>query len=200
MATDTAAPARVAAAPTPAYTREYLRGGLPAVYGEPADDEGTAPFAMRFLGALENVLDPIVAMLDLLPAHLDLRIAPDDIVLVLGTWLGLEFDRALDADARRRLTLDATTITRTRGTVSGIRHVLELAFPEVPGVDVEDSGGVTYGEELPKEVPPEDGPAILISCPAAAPPEKRKAIRRVVEGLKPLGTRVVMTSRAEATR
>ena len=48
------------------------------------------PFAMRFLHALEEVLDPIVATLDSLPAHLDVDLAPEHALAGLATWLGVD--------------------------------------------------------------------------------------------------------------
>jgi len=55
--------------PGSASGRSYLRTGLPAVYqtGDRTD------FGMRFLTALEMVLDPVVALLDNLPSHFDPR-------------------------------------------------------------------------------------------------------------------------------
>src|SRR5918994_4791109 len=52
--------------PTPqvASSRAYLRAGLPAVYQE-------SDFGMRFIGGLEELLDPIVAGVDAPPPHLD---------------------------------------------------------------------------------------------------------------------------------
>src|SRR5215211_5588767 len=57
--------------PKVASSRAYLRGGLPAVYQE-------GDFGMRFIGALETLLDPIVAVLDALPAHFSPGHAPRD--------------------------------------------------------------------------------------------------------------------------
>ena len=59
--------------PTPASSRRYLRGGLPALYQQ-------EDFGMRLVAALEGVLDPVVAVLDSLPAHFDAELAPIDIL------------------------------------------------------------------------------------------------------------------------
>ena len=65
--------------PTPpvASSRAYLRAGLPAVYQE-------GDFGMRFIGGLEGLLDPIVAILDALPAHFHPDHAPRDILNLLA--------------------------------------------------------------------------------------------------------------------
>ena len=69
--------------PPVASSRAYLRNGLPAMYQD-------GDFGMRFVGALESVLDPIVAVLDALPAHFNPDHAPRDILNLLASWLGVE--------------------------------------------------------------------------------------------------------------
>jgi hypothetical protein len=71
--------------PPVASSRAYLRGGLPAVYQE-------SDFGMRFIGGLEELLDPIVAVLDALPAHFDPDHAPRDILSLIAGWLGVDLD------------------------------------------------------------------------------------------------------------
>src|SRR5215218_8802780 len=61
--------------------RGSLRHGLPAVYQD-------SDFAMRFVGALEQVLDPIHATLDGLHHHLDPDHAPRGFLDLLCAWLG----------------------------------------------------------------------------------------------------------------
>ena len=63
--------------PRVASSRAYLRGGLPAVYQE-------GDCGMRFIGALETLLDPIVAVLDGLPAHFSADHAPRDVLDLLS--------------------------------------------------------------------------------------------------------------------
>ena len=73
--------------PPVASSRAYLRGGLPAVYQE-------GDFGMRFIGALETLLDPIVAVLDALPAHFSADHAPRDVLDLLSAWLGVDLDES----------------------------------------------------------------------------------------------------------
>src|SRR5215211_265680 len=81
--------------PAVASSRAYLRGGLPAVYQE-------GDFGMRFVGALEAVLDPIVAVIDALPAHFNPDHAPRDVLNLLAAWLGIEVDESQPIKERRR--------------------------------------------------------------------------------------------------
>src|SRR3954449_3059324 len=71
--------------PPVASTRAYLRNGLPALYQD-------GDFGMRFVGALEELLDPIVAVLDGLPKHFDPNHAPRDILELMSAWIGVDLD------------------------------------------------------------------------------------------------------------
>ena len=82
--------------PTVASSRAYLRSGLPAIYRE-------EDFGMRFVGALEELLDPIVAVLDALPAHFDPDHAPRDILNLLAAWLGVDLDESQELRHQREM-------------------------------------------------------------------------------------------------
>src|SRR6266545_1447142 len=120
--------------------RGYLRGGLPAIYTE-------EDFGMRFVGALEQVLDPIVAILDGLSAHFDPDLAPRNILDLLSSWLGVDFDESQSITARREKVRQAAELGRRRGTVAGLELALKLSFPNLP-LRVEDSGGVTFSTDI----------------------------------------------------
>jgi phage tail-like protein len=172
-----------ASAPKSASARAYLRTGLPAVYRERLPGTPGEPFAVRFVEGLEQVLDPIVSMLDLLPAHLGLDLAPPEVVALVGQWLGLELDAALTPEAQRRLVREATSITRARGTRAGLGRLLELAF-EGAGLEVRDGGGATWSSD-PRGSQPAAEPAFIVLCPAAVSAPDRAAIRRLVIEVKP---------------
>jgi phage tail-like protein len=172
-----------AGAPQSASTRDYLRRGLPVVYREDPRGAGGDPFAMRFLDALEQVLDPVVAMVDMMPAHFDLDLAPDAVVALVGAWFGLELDGSLSHAAERRLVRRANAITRARGTRSGLEELLGLAFEDLD-LKVTDSGGVSWhADPHASSAAPE--PAITVTCPAGLDAARRRAIRRVVTSVKP---------------
>ena len=94
--------------PPVASARRYLRRGLPAIYH---DDD----FGMRFVGALETLLDPIVGILDNLPAHFDAdsRRRTSDL---LAAWLGVELDESWSEDRQRELVQRQAELARRRGT------------------------------------------------------------------------------------
>ena len=164
-------------APGTASARAYLRDELPAIYRE-------QDFAMRFVGALETLLDPIVALLDSLPEHFGADLAPGDVLELLTAWLGIELHESQPAEERRHVVRRATELARTRGTADGIRLVLSLAFPGVP-FRVEDAGGVAWtsaGEAI-ADAP---APNFVVFCDVPQAQQRQAAIARVIEQAKPV--------------
>src|ERR1700755_1379519 len=91
--------------PPVASTRAYLRNGLPSLYQD-------GDFGMRFVGALEELLDPIVAGRDALPAHFDPNHAPRDILELLAAWLGVDLDESQDIRHQREMVRRAGALGR----------------------------------------------------------------------------------------
>jgi phage tail-like protein len=175
---------RLAAGPkeTPAVasSRAYLRGGLPAVYQE-------GDFGMRFVGALETLLDPIVAVLDALPEHFDPDFAPRDVLGLMAAWLGVDLDESQELKHQREMVRRSAELGRRRGTVKGLELALELSFPNVP-LRVEDQGGVTWTLDPAKasrEAPP---PSFVVYCDKPVPEDVQAAIARTIEKWKPVHT------------
>ncbi len=165
-------------APPVASSRAYLRGSLPAVYQE-------SDFGMRFIGALEGLLDPIVALLDALPAHFDPDHAPPDILNLLAAWLGVDLDESQSLPHQREMVRRAAELGRRRGTVSGLELALTLAFPDTP-LRVEDQGGVRWSlDQRPVEAPP---PSFVVYCDTPVDEAMQAAIARCIEQHKPVGT------------
>jgi len=162
--------------PPVASSRAYLRSGLPAVYQE-------SDFGMRFIGALEELLDPIVAVLDGLPAHFDPNHAPRDILELLSAWLGVDLDESQDIRHQREMVLRAAELGRRRGTVKGLELALALHFPELP-LRVEDNGGVVYaGRPAPAESP---SSSFVVYCDSPVEENVQAAIARCIEQYKPV--------------
>jgi phage tail-like protein len=162
--------------PAVASERAYLRAGLPAMYQD-------GDFGMRFVGALETVLDPIVAIIDALPAHFDPDHAPRDVLALLAAWLGIELDESQPLRERRRLVTEAAEVSRRRGTVRGLELALALAFPGLP-LRVEDNGGVTWRAE---DAEPDAAPAsFVVYCDKPIPEQTQAAVARRIEHTKPV--------------
>jgi phage tail-like protein len=163
------------ATPAPAANRRYLRGGMPAIYQE-------EEFGMRMLGALEHVLDPIVALLDGLPAHFDPDLAPLDVLELATAWLGLAHNEAQPASQLRGLVRRAAELARMRGTYEGVQLALRLNFPDLP-LRVEDGGGVLYARD--GKLPAPQPPAFVVYCDQAISQDEAATVARVIEAVRP---------------
>ena len=164
--------------PPVASSRAYLRAGLPAVYQE-------SDFGMRFIGGLEELLDPIVAVLDALPAHFDPDHAPRDVLNLLAAWLGVDLDESQEIRYQREMVRRAADLGRKRGTVAGMELALKLSYPDVP-LRVEDQGGVRWSlDQHPVDAPP---PSFIVYCDKPVAEEVQAGIARCIEQHKPVGT------------
>jgi phage tail-like protein len=164
--------------PQSASSRAYLREGLPSLYSD-------GDFGMRFVGALESVLDPIVAVLDALPEHFNPDYAPRDILNLLSAWLGVTLDASQPISVQRDTIRRAAELGRRRGTKGGMELALSLAFPDVP-LRVEDDGGVVYstkGERVESKLP-----QFVVYCDKPVDEKTQAAIARCIEQFKPVHT------------
>jgi phage tail-like protein len=162
--------------PPVASTRAYLRNGLPSLYQD-------GDFGMRFVGALEELLDPIVAILDGLSAHFDPNFAPPDILNLLAAWLGVDLDETQDIKHQREMVRRAAELGRRRGTVGGMDLALKLHFPEIP-LRIEDNGGVFWHSH-----PAQEGNAsssFVVYCDVPVDAETQAGIARCIEQYKPV--------------
>jgi phage tail-like protein len=174
--------------PGVASERRYLRKALPAVY---QDND----FGVRFVGALEPVLDPIVALLDSLPAHVDPDLAPEDMLALLARWLGLEVDEAWPIERKRELVRRGDELARRHGTRAGLELTLKIAFPQHP-LRVEDSGSITWPGKAKKA---EKAPAgFVVYCDAPLDEHELGAVSRLIEQVKPVN--VTYKLRVKAAR
>jgi phage tail-like protein len=162
--------------PPVASTRAYLRNGLPSLYQD-------GDFGMRFVGALEELLDPIVAVLDGLPHHFDPNLAPPDILELLAAWLGVDLDETHDIRHQREMVRRSAELGRRRGTVKGLELALSLHFPEVP-MRIEDNGGVIWhGHPGPAE---KSSASFVVYCDIPVDETVQAAIARCIEQYKPV--------------
>ncbi|MGW0942531.1 phage tail protein [Streptomyces sp. NPDC002623] len=108
---------------------------LPAVF---ADDD----LAQRFVAGLDEVMAPILNVLDCLPAYFDPALAPVDFTRWLTGWVGAETD-GTEPEARLRAAVAAAAyLHRVRGTRRGLSEAVRLAFGVAP--DISESGGASW--------------------------------------------------------
>jgi phage tail-like protein len=163
--------------PPVAVTRRLLRSQLPAVYQE-------HDFGQRFVGGLEGVLDPVLALLDSLPAHLDPDLAPQDMLDLLAGWLGVEVDESWPEKRRRELVRLAGELARLRGTQAGLELALRASFPDVP-LRIVDSGGVAFAAD-PESLPKAKKPQFEVYCDKPLEEKELARVAATIEQLKPV--------------
>jgi phage tail-like protein len=177
-------------APAAASARHYLRNGLPAIYQE-------GDFGMRFVAALETLLDPIVVLLDNLHHHFDPDLAPRSSLTLLSAWLGVELEETWPETKARDFVHQASELARRRGTKAGLEQALRIAFPGLP-LRVEDQGAVVTALD-PAELAPPTPPQFIVYCDE--PIDQPAVLARMIEYMKPVhvGYRLrVKTKRAGA--
>jgi phage tail-like protein len=175
------APRTKAAVPATVSARRHLRDGLPEIYAD-------GSFGMRFLRGLEEVLDPIFATLDSLPAHLDCELAPEHALAGLAAWLGVDEVEALPAEQRREAVRRAGELARWRGTRAGLQLALELFFPGIP-MRIDDHGAVTVSEDAGEEAPHASAPSFDVYCDKPLRAEDQMAVAGCIERWKPVHAR-----------
>jgi len=174
-------------APPTGSARQHLRKGVPDIYRRDAAarHDQPPPFVVRFLEALEEVLDPIVATLDSLPAHLDVDLAPEHALAGIATWLGVDEVESLPAEQRREAVRRAGELARLRGTRAGLQLALSLFFPDIT-LRINDHGGVVVTESVDEEPAPARAASFDVVCEQSLAPEKQMAVARCIERWKPV--------------
>ena len=167
--------------PAVASRREYLRSQLPAVFLA-----GPDPLAPPLLMALEEVLDPIVATLEALPAYLDPELAPPAGLALLGAWLGVDAEEDWSEPRRRATVRRAARLAAWRGTRGGLEEALAIAFPSLP-LRVDDSGAVRWREE--ERGTPLEEPVVTVHCDTPLDEPDQRALVRCINENVPAGVR-----------
>lgn len=146
---------RVADLPSP----HPLGETLPGLY---RDD----PFTQDLCAALDEVLAPVLCVLDNAPSYLDLAMAPEDFLPWLACWVGMAMDSALPGPRQRELLRAAASHQGWQGTARGI----ELAVEALLGVDVQvyESGGTAWSTDPSADLPGTPGAQVLVRV--VAPP------------------------------
>ncbi|MDX3482570.1 phage tail protein, partial [Streptomyces scabiei] len=113
---------------------------LPAVF---ADDD----LAQRFVGGLDDVIAPILSVLDCLDSYFTPSLAPVDFTQWLAGWVGAETDGTEPEDRLRAAVAAATYLHRVRGTRRGLSEAVRLVFGVVP--EITESGAASWDARPP---------------------------------------------------
>jgi phage tail-like protein len=150
---------------------------LPGVYLE--DD-----LARGFTRGLDTVLAPVFLTLDCLDAYVSPRLAPEDFLPWLASWVGISLVESWPAERKRRVVAGAVARHRDRGTKAGLRSYLEL----VTGgeVEVHESGGTLWSDDPAVEPPGDAVPGLRIVVHADDPATVDQLwLRRAVREARP---------------
>ena len=121
-----------------------LGDNLPAVYrpelttlereSEPMQEPEPSTF-VNLCAAFDEVLAPIFAVLDRLPAYLDPRTAPEDMLDWLAAWIGLSIAPDTGSVQKRNWIAVRAKFLGRRGTPAAIEALVDAAF----GLDPADT-------------------------------------------------------------
>jgi phage tail-like protein len=154
--------------------RHPIGDRLPAIYL----DDG---FTLRFTSALDEVLAPVIAVLDGFADYLDPSLAPEDFLDWLTRWVALEVDEHWTPEQRRELVRNAVELHRWRGTSRGLAaQVRLLTGGEVEVVD----SGACEASNLPGRGLPGSDPArvqVRVRVPDPATVDQRGLTAAVAE-------------------
>jgi phage tail-like protein len=144
---------------------------LPGIY---RDD----PFTQRFLGAFDEVLAGVIAVLDCFPAYLDPALAPEDFLAWLGGWVGVPVDETWPIERRRAFVASAVDLFRMRGTAAGLAaHVAVFTGGEV---EIIEPGATAWSRAPGAQVPAGESADLLVRVrvrdPAAIPAARLDAL------------------------
>lgn len=110
------------------FPRISLSRYLPAVFSE---EPISADFTDRFLAVFDRGFRQIENTIDYMASFLDPMSAPansgkQDFLSWLASWIGVTLDRQLPLETRRSLVKNAGKLYQCRGTLTGLRNMLDL--------------------------------------------------------------------------
>jgi len=145
---------------------------LPAVYQE-------QDFLHRFLGALDEVLAPVLLVLDNLPAHLTAATAPDDFLTWLGRWAAVDTDPRHPETRRRHAIAAAVGQHRIRGTRAGLAAAVLAATGVEP--EIAENGATAVSPAPGTALPGSPGPWVTVRVRVPEPERfDRAALEKLV--------------------
>jgi phage tail-like protein len=153
-----------------------LGDSLPALY---ADDS----LAQRLCRGLDEVLAPVLATLDCLPAYLDPATAPADLVEWLAGWVGVAVAPEMPDRRRRLLVAAAAQLYVWRGTPSAIRDIVELSAGQAP--EIRESGGTSWSQDPDAPLPGRPEPELVVRLRTVGPGIDEARLTALIEAFVP---------------
>lgn len=140
--------------------------------------------AEQLCAAFDDVLAPIFATLDCLPAYLDPHTAPADMLDWLAGWIGLTVNIHDEPARKRELITAGASLLPWRGTVRSVSEAVVAAF-NLP-TEVVESGAATWSTQPNSEPGGEPVPTLIVRVTVEAPDDiDRRSLDAIVDSVKP---------------
>lgn len=136
------------------------------------------PMTRAFTAGLDEVWASALVALDNVHAYLDPRTAPADFLVWLASWVGVVLDENWPEHRQRALVGRAVELYHWRGTIRGVRDLVELYTGVEP--EVQDSGGVRWSLSPGEPAPGSSRPRVTIGLRVAEPDQIDTARLRVL--------------------
>jgi phage tail-like protein len=133
---------------------------LPGVYVEDGMVRGLTE-------GLDTVLAPVFLTLDCLDAYVSPRLAPEDFLPWLASWVGVTVADSWSAESKRDVVGTAVRRHRDRGTRHGLRAQVELLTDG--DVEIYDSGGTVWSDDPDVDPPGDPEPSLRVVVRVANP-------------------------------
>lgn len=166
-----------------------LVDAVPGVYREAWLDElarypQQEPFGLRFLGAFDSLLAPLLATLDNLDAYLDPATTPEDFLAWLGEWVAVSVDETWGEDRRRAFVARGAELYRRRGTAAGLKEHLEIHTGRK--VEVTENGATAWSAKPGTSLPGRAQPLVVVTMVVDDPKAvDRTKLEAVIAAAKP---------------
>jgi phage tail-like protein len=120
------------------------------------------PLICAFLRGLDEVIAPVIQVLDCFDAYLDPRLAPPDMLAYIGSWILADIDDVWSEDAIRDDVAKAHERATWSGTAQAIRE--RLVPREAQSVEIQDSGAtlISVSPTTPRDWTGGDAPSVRV--------------------------------------
>jgi len=166
-----------------------LVDAVPGVYREAWLDElarypQQEPFGLRFLGAFDSLLAPLLATLDNMDAYLDPAMTPEDFLAWLGEWVAVTVDETWEEDRRRAFVARGAELYRRRGTAAGLKEHLEIHTGRK--VEITENGATAWSAKPGSPPPGRAQPLVVVTMVVDDPKSiDRTELEAVIAAAKP---------------
>jgi phage tail-like protein len=138
------------------------------------------PLICAFLRSLDEVVAPVIQVLDCFDAYLDPKMAPPDMLAYIGSWILADVEDVWFEDAIRDDVAKAHERATWAGTAQAIRD--RLVPREAQSVEITDSGAtlVSMTPSSPSDWIGGDSPSVRVSIEATDLTRIRRIVSRLV--------------------